>query len=39
MLLAIIFFVKGSGGYVHVPPTESPMVRVFKVVRAAMHNR
>ena len=39
MLLAIIFFVMGSSGYVHVPPTESPMMRVAKVVYAAVQNR
>ncbi|GAX73014.1 hypothetical protein CEUSTIGMA_g466.t1 [Chlamydomonas eustigma] len=39
MLLAIMFFVSGSSVYVHVLPTESPMVRVYKVVRAAMFNR
>jgi hypothetical protein len=39
MALAIVFFVMGSSGYVHVPPTESPMVRVVKVVNAAMQNR
>lgn len=39
MLLAILFFVMGSPGYVHVPPTESPMIRVVKVVHAAIQNR
>lgn len=39
MLLAIVVFVMGSSVYVHVLPTESPMVRVVKVVYAAMQNR
>jgi hypothetical protein len=39
MLLAILFFVMGSSGYVHVQPTESPMMRVVYVVYAAILNR
>jgi peptide/histidine transporter 3/4 len=39
MLLAIVVFMMGSPVYVHVLPTESPMVRVVKVVAAAMRNK
>lgn len=39
MLLAIIFFLSGKKSYVHVQPTESPMVRVYKVCAAAIANR
>lgn len=39
MFLAVLFFVCGSGRYHHVLPTESPMVRVFKVCAAAIRNQ
>jgi peptide/histidine transporter 3/4 len=39
MLLAIFFFVSGNKKYVHVQPTESPMVRVYRVCSAAIANR
>lgn len=39
MLLAVLFFVAGSGVYRHMRPTESPLARVFKVVFAALKNR
>lgn len=39
MLLAIFFFVSGNKRYVHVQPTESPMVRVYRVCAAAIANR
>ncbi|KAG1666566.1 hypothetical protein FOA52_000533 [Chlamydomonas sp. UWO 241] len=39
MLAAICVFTAGSPVYVHVPPTESPVMRVGKVVYAALHNR
>ncbi|KAL4443298.1 hypothetical protein ABPG75_011035 [Micractinium tetrahymenae] len=35
MAIAILTFVAGSPLYTHVPPTESPLSRVFKVVWAA----
>lgn len=38
MVLAIVLFVAGAKNYTHVPPTESPVERVVKVVKAAIRN-
>mmetsp|Transcript_42146 Transcript_42146/g.126167 ORF Transcript_42146/g.126167 Transcript_42146/m.126167 type:complete len:627 (+) Transcript_42146:727-2607(+) len=39
MLLAICIFLAGRSVYVHVPPTESPVLRVIRVIGAALKNR
>eukprot|EP00891_Asterochloris_glomerata_P003785 jgi/Astpho2/3785/Aster-04319 len=39
MALAVIIFMAGSPRYTHVEPTESPMTRVYRVLRAAYQAR
>jgi peptide/histidine transporter 3/4 len=39
MAAAVCVFVAGAGRYRHVPPAESPLARVWKVVRAAARAR
>ena len=39
MALAVMVFVAGSGRYKHVPPSESPFSRVFKITWAAFRAR
>ncbi|MEW5319134.1 MAG: hypothetical protein WDW38_010304 [Sanguina aurantia] len=39
MLLAVFCFLGGRSLYRHMPPTESPMARVAKVMMAALKNR